>query len=543
MARRYERLLEVSRSQDALLIELEQCRRSVFHWCNWWPWTYDPREAVAEGLPATQPFDLDPRQVELVQFLLARILAREDGLVEKSRGVGFTWVAAAMAWHKWRWTPGFKTTFGSRKVEYVDRIGDPDSIFEKIRMLMRSMPEWMLPGHQPGNNDPSNKFKWYDHDNHLLIINPENGNTIRGEGGDEMGRGGRSSWYILDESAFYERADRIDASTSSNADVRIWASTVNGPENLFARKRHGGSLRTDQIFRFHYSSNPRVTPEWVARKKRSMELHQWNSEYEIDYSASVEGVCIPAAWIEAAQRIKNYVEIVPSPNGVAGGDIGAGRARSVFVGRFGPVIRVPVVWGDPDTTETAHRLIEESKNCKILRADGWECRIRALRFDAPGVGAGVASTLRRNPIPGLNVIGINTGATPSDTVWPDRLTSKQKFRNLKAELWCTAREAFRKTFETVLWHETAGVEGTVNPADELVCMPQDSESADVITLKAQLSNVRRFRAETGKWQIESKDQLAKRQVQSPDHADAFVLCFTPPSIGEQWAAFGRLQQI
>jgi phage terminase large subunit len=527
--RRYRRLLEIGTNREAQLIELEWCRQDRFHFFDCWPWTYDPREALAAGLPAHQPFELYQRQRDLLKFLLERIMAREDGLVEKSRGVGFTWVAAGLVWHAWRFIPGFKTTFGNRKVEYVDRIGDPDSTFEKIRMLMRSLPVWFLP----------EGFKWREHDNSCLMINPTNGNTIRGEGGDDMGRGGRSSLYILDEAAFYERADRIDASTSSNSDVRIWASTVNGPDNLFARKRR--SMRPDQVFRFHYSDNPLQTPEWLARKKGSLEPHKWASEFEIDYSASLEGVCIPATWVDAAQKIAQYITFKPDVRGIAGGDIGGGRARSVFIARFGPVVTVPVSWGDPDTTETAHRLLDEAKNLVIRRDDGFDCRIATLRYDAPGVGLGVASTLRRNPIQGLLVEGVNTGMPASSTMWPDGETSNKKFRNLKAEIWGTARDRYRKTFETLTWFQTEGRTGTRHPDDELICLPPDNASPDVVTLKAQLSCVRMFRSDTGKMQIESKDELARRQVVSPDHADAHVLTFVPGGDAEVLANFARMQ--
>ncbi|MCZ7607566.1 MAG: hypothetical protein M5U25_16165 [Planctomycetota bacterium] len=43
----------------------------------------------------------------------------------------------------------------------------------------------------------------------------------------------------------------------------------------------------------------------------------------------------------------------------------------------------------------------------------------------------------------------------------------------------------------------------------------------------QLSQVRWHRTPAGKIQIETKEQLQKRGVKSPDHADALVLAFAP----------------
>src|SRR5581483_3662218 len=171
-------------------------------------------------LPATLPFDLCQRQVEMWEWMDRMLIARQDGCIKKSRGIGFTWEAGAFALQKWRFRDGFKTTFGSRKSTEVDQIGNPDSIFEKMRMLYRKLPRWMLP----------RGFDPYQHDKQNLLTNPENGNVVRGEGGEEMGRGGRSSLYIIDEAAVIERADRVDAATSANADVRLWGSTIN-PKN------------------------------------------------------------------------------------------------------------------------------------------------------------------------------------------------------------------------------------------------------------------------------------------------------------------------
>lgn len=581
-----------SRSAATRAIELELCRRSVFYWFSWWPWTYDPRriagdEPNPDNKPTSEdakrdweasrlawmPMDLFPRQVENIEWLDERIRLQEDGLEEKSRDIGFTWMAAGYAWHAWRFKPGFKTTFGSRVTDLVDTIGDPDSIFEKIRLLQNSLPEWMLPrGFDPG-----------DHDKWLLLVNPQNDNVIRGEGGKNMGRGGRSTLYIIDEGAHVEQAERVEAATGANTDCRIWASSVNGMDNFFARKRFGGSLLPRQIFRFHYSDDPRKTPEWAAKKKASMELHNWNAEYEIDYTASVEGIVIPASYVQAAKDIRKWIirpedearsaelagkrrsgeedteyrelrrklemncRIQPDVDGIAGGDIGAGKAKSVFVARFGPVVLLPKSWGDPDTTETALRLLDESANTVIIRPDGYECRIKHLHYDAPGVGAGVTSTLKRSHRQGLAVHGINTGDAPSETRWADGRKSTDKFLNLKADIWWIGRDRFFKTWETLMWFEDRRKEdgtplGKRHPDNELILLPADNEGPDALTLSAQLSTVRAYRRENGKTAIESKVDTVKGKHHHIffDHADALVLTFVPTKAA-QWAAFAGVQ--
>jgi len=513
--------------------ETELCARSVKYFFNNWVYTLDPRLA-ALGLPTVIPFDLFPRQEELLDWLDARLAAREDGLLEKSRDIGATWLLVGWAVHKWLFTDGFKTSFGSRKGELVDRLGDPDSIFEKMRQLIRLLPPWMKP----------RRFIPVLHDNHMRIVNPANGNVIRGEAGDEMGRGGRSTAYVIDEAAHVPRADGVDAATSANTDCRIWVSSVDGMGNLFARKRHGGQLRPDQIFTFHYFDDPRMTPERIAMLKNKMEEWAWNAEYEIDYSASVEGICIPAKWVKASQELEALcrakgIVVEPLVRGIGGLDVGGGgKGKSVYVGRFGPVVTLPEAWGEPDTTDTANRGRDLAMGAVLKRADGTECRIGTLNFDSVGVGAGVLSALKK-PLRGLLSVGINVGLPPTENTWPDGLTSIEKFSNLKAELWFSARSRFKASNELAMFlrGETGGQNH--HPSD-CIFLPPSTASKDMMVLATQLSLPKIGKNEKGKLALETKAQLALRGIASPDHAEAFMLTFAESNVVGQWlAAFGK----
>ena len=560
VARRIEHLLAVERGgQAAIDLELAICAEDALYWLHWYGWTYDPRNPLeTPPLPATLPFDLCERQIELWHWMDRMLVLRQDGCIKKSRGIGFTWEAGAFAIHKWLFRPGFKTTFGSRKSTEVDQIGNPDSIFEKMRMLYRRMPKWMLP----------RGFKPYDHDKQYLLTNPENGNVIRGEGGDEMGRGGRSSLYIIDEAAVLERADRVDAATSANADVRLWGSTINpqNENNLFQRKY--SSFPAERVFRFHYSEHPIWTPARIAKKKEDVSEEIWAAEFEIDDSYVVEDICIPTAWVKAATKLYGLCEarynklvaegnlsealpfkIEPRAEGIAGGDVGGGKASSVIVARFGPIISRPKAWTDPDTIDTALKMLDYCADTRLApRADKFEPRIKYLRYDSVAIGQGVASTLKRNPRLGLITTGVNTGNPASDTRWPDGEFAHQKFQNTKAEGWWTARERFKKTHEMVNWllnqnepDITKHLPGAKrHPLDELAALADDPTDPHLNKLIAQLSQVKWYRRENGKIIMESKEQLSKRGLPSPDYADAYVLTETGMSKAEKLAAFAKV---
>jgi phage terminase large subunit len=484
--------------------EKERCATDIIYWFNRWVWTYDPRLVGKPGGAYVQ-FKLWPRQREVVLWLIDRIKAAEEGLVEKSRDTGATYLTAGVALHQWLFNPGFKATFGSRKVDYVDKKDNPDSIFAKLRIMLRRLPPEMMP----------EGFNWSQHDNYMRISNPDTGSIISGEGGDDMGRGGRSSMYVVDEAAFVPNAETVEKALSGNTDCVIWVSSVNGMGNLFARKRHS-IMKPHQIMRLHWRDDPRKTEEWAANKQASFsDPTTWASEYDIDYSASVEGICIPALWVESSKRLLALEpRIRPSNEVILGGDVGAGKAKSVIIPRRGVVVDKPHSRGEPDTTETAHWMLD------IARETG----ATKLNFDAPGVGAGVSSTLMHNPVDGLDVVAVNTGVPPSQAIWPDGRYSHEMFGNQKAEVWWLARTALQRTHEHVLWIEGRG--GKEHDVTELMALPSGDKDSDQLCL--ELSLVKWFRNDKGKIVIEKKEELKRRGINSPDYADALMLTNVEP---------------
>ncbi len=533
MLRRLERVRAANQNPALIPFELEQCRRDIFYFLNWYGWTYDPRNAGTE-LPTRLPFDLWDKQADFIRWLDYLTGIEKDGLAEKTRDAGFTWLCGAWAWHKWRFVDGFDVAFGSRKQELVDKLGDPKTIFEKIRYFMRGLPRWMLPV----------GFDSVRHDNFLRLINPANGNSIVGEGGDQMGRGARVKAYIIDEAAFLERADRVEAATSASASFRVWGSSVNGVGNLFHRKRTGGTLPPEQVFIFDVRDDPRKDDEWIEAKQASMEPHVWASEYGRDYSASVEGICIPGKWVDAAFEIaavlaEKGIKVEPTLDGIAGLDVGGGgKAKSVAVARFGPFVTPPEAWGDPDTNETAARALDYAQAQKPTRHDGKTCVVKLANYDSVGVGVGCLGIMQRGR-PGLTGAGVNTGLPANeDRTWPSGETSKERFGNLKAELWFLARERLKNTYELLLWLK-GKPGGQQHSVDEITIFPPRSLSPEIAILAGQLSSVKWGRNEVGKTVIESKKALATRGIPSPDHAEAYVLTFVENnSVAQLLKAFG-----
>lgn len=456
-----------------------------------WGVTYDPRVK-----PALMPFALFDRQRQCVQWLHERMQQRQNGVAEKCRDAGFTWLVMVFAVWAWLFNGPVKIGVGSRKALLVDRIGDPDSIFEKARIQLRYLPPELLPAGFSVSRDAA----------FMRIVNPATGAAITGEAGDQIGRGGRSSIYFLDEAAFIERPELVDAALSQNSDCIIEGSTVNpgavgGP---FHRKR----MRLEGspgLFVFDWRDDPRHDDAWYASQQQRHDPAVVASEIDRVWESGAENAVCPAAWVRAARELT----LKPSGKRIGGGDVGGGSDMSVLVVKHGPRVEMPVAWSDADIIDTTQVFVDL---CRQHRVD-------VLNYDVFGLGTGMLAALKR--IPGARANGINVGQPPTERVWLDGKRSREKFLNLKAELWWMMRDALHKTFEHVAWLESGGKRGRKHPVDELLSLPEDD------VLCGQLSAIRWHRTPAGKIQIETKEELQKRGVKSPDHADALALTFAP----------------
>jgi phage terminase large subunit len=482
----------------------------IEHWLT----TYDPRLS-ARGKPTTVPLILFPRQVEYVEWLQARKRSGEDGVVAKSRDMGISVVTLAFALCEWLFSPGVKMSFGSRKEDLVDKMGNPDCLLEKIRMMLRYLPPELLPA----------GYSEQKHARHMKIINPQNGSSITGEAGDNIGRGGRSTMYFVDEAAFLERPELIDAALSQNTSSRIDVSTPNGPDNPFSQKwfARGGSSSwvpgegapEDQTaFAFHWTQDPRKNDAWYASEvKRINDPRVIAQELDLDFDTSGEEAVVRPEWVAASHSLFNHLRdngLLPeATDGVAGCDVGGGLAENTFIPRWGPLVGRCVAWVDDDTTATAHKFVGLASREKV----------RVLKYDSIGVGKGVASTLRRIPVVSQ---GVNVGSTPTRDLWPDGRKSREKFRNLKAELWWVLRDKLRKTYDHWLFLNDRG--GHKYDLNDLIILPPGDE---ILTKQISVPGYKVL--ETGKIQIETKDELRRRNISSPDRAEALILSLAAPA--------------
>ena len=177
-----------------------------------------------------------------------------------------------------------------------------------------------------------------------------------------------------------------------------------------------------------------------------------------------------------------------------------GSDASALCKRKGNAVTEPVkLWRNLDTMQLTGAIKAEY--------DRTDEKPLEIYVDAIGLGAGVADRLRELKLPAY---AINVGESPA---------MGTSYLNLRSELWHKAKS----------WLEGRDVR-----------LPRDE------TLKSELTTVRYNYTSSGRVKIESKAELKKRGVASPDSADAFVLTFASDAGtamgGRSGRGFGKIKR-
>ena len=493
----------------------------IMHWMD----TYNPRKKSGKWMP----FVFFERQNEMIDYLQTLVETGESGLVEKCRDAGATWISCAFSIHRFIFVDNDAIGWGSRKQDLVDKLGNPDSIFEKMRLILKRLPDIWLPEYEA---------------TFMRIINKDNQSVIMGEAGDNIGRGGRTSMYFKDESAHYERPEKIEAALGDNTNTQIDISSVNGLGNAFHRRREAGvewqpgrKVETGftQVFVIDWRDHPEKTQAWYDKRKAKYEregmMHIFAQEVDRNYSASVQNTIIPYEWIvhcvDAHKKIKwrdsngniqtGLSEDQIGNNWLAGLDVAdEGIDRNASALRQGIVWRDVEEWGERDTGVTTRKMIASCRSYKGIK----------VQYDCIGVGSGVKAEFNRlldekhinRGI--INLIPWNAGAgvqNPFDRLVEDDDESplnKDMFGNLKAQAWWSIRSRFYKTFRNI-------AEGILYPVDQLISL--DSNMKLLHQLMKELAQPTRGENGSLRTIVNKKPQGTK----SPNLADAGIMMFFP----------------
>ena len=274
------------------------------------------------------------------------------------------------------------------------------------------------------------------------------------------------------------------------------------------------------VRQINYDQNPFLS-DTMLRKIHYLREHD-PEDYEHVYlgvpRSDDDKVVIKRSWIEAAIGL----DIEPEGAKRIGFDIADGGAdKCATIYAHGSVVKDCSEWkaGEHELLQSCTRVWKEA------------IRIGAgVTYDSIGVGASAGAKFqelnearkKQHYADTVSYKGFNAGGKvlhPNRAYSRgehDRTTNKDHFANIKAQVWWQVADRFRNTYNHV--HN-----GEEFAADELISI--DAGLPNLGKLVKELSTPRRDFDSNGRVKVESKIDLARREVDSPNMADAFIMAF------------------
>ena len=473
-----------------------------------WCMTFDPRETDHEI--RYRPFILYKRQIEYVDWIYARYMGRERGLCKKFRGAGASWLDAAISVVIWLTQPASVITLGSQKAEKVDNgDGDPDSLFWKVRKTIDTLPVLLVPP------------EWRKASKNMLVHNPVNGSAIRGEIGDQIGRGGRASIVFADEFAELEHPQRVESALAETADCVLYVSTI--PEtNYVGSKFHELETQLSDekkfIFQWTEDERKRLNPElpeeeepWYQKKREEVSRTVFDAQYLLVNTATATNAFIPANLIRYANERKksSIVQPADAPWFIGVDASGMGADKTIIWRRKGNInfpLEAHCVLDRVDEVQLAAAVKDIAKECLFTGP------IALIGMEKDGAGSGAGTLLSYTSLAPV-VRAVHTGA---------RIGNGRDY-NMRAYLHRQAKEYLEN-------------EECYIPLDHVFTAQATAIQQDRKGGLLLIESKEEYRARLSG----GSSRLDKKIGKSPDRWDAFMLSFIPPS-GKLIKSFAETQ--
>ena len=293
---------------------------------------------------------------------------------------------------------------------------------------------------------------------------------------------------------------------------------LNPPPNTVVRK-------------INYDENPFLSQTMldIIQAKRDEDEDDFNHIYLGEPVEDDDKVIIKRSWIKAA--IDAHIELGFEPSGKhkIGFDVAdSGEDKNATVYAHGIVIKQVDEWKGRED-----ELLKSSTRVHTMaRRLGAE-----VNYDSIGIGAFAGSHFQalnedmrvegKIEYHKFNAAGaVLSKDDPVDSNDPKSPLNGDFFANLKAQAWWDVARRFRNTFNAV-------TKGHEFDEDDLISISSECDHLDALI--DELSTPYKDEDNRGKVKVESKKDLAKRLVMSPNRADAFIMCmFTAPLEGYDW---------
>ena len=257
----------------------------------------------------------------------------------------------------------------------------------------------------------------------------------------------------------------------------------------------------------HFADTP-LLADMLECKERDEDLyrHIWLGEPVADSELAI----IKPSWIEAAIDAHEKLGFSAAGRRILGFDVAdEGDDANATVLRHGSVVTDMQQWRGQDVIYSADKVYLYAQEQNIDR----------IVYDNIGVGAGVKAQFRRKNGK-VQTLGFNAGGAvyKPDAKYTDDKKNRDMFANIKAQAWWMVRDRFYKTWRAV--HH-----GDSYPEDQLISLSGSLHELEYLT--AELSRPQVDYDQNGRVKAESKKDMKKRGIPSPNRADALVMAFAP----------------
>jgi len=275
---------------------------------------------------------------------------------------------------------------------------------------------------------------------------------------------------------------------------------LNPPPNTITRK-------------INYDENPFLsgTMSQIIEAAKLEDYEEYEHIYLGEPRQDDDSVIIKRSWILAAIDAHKALNFEPAGRKRIGFDVAdSGADKCANVCSHGSV----VIWADMWKGAEDELL----KSCKRTYHSAIE-RQAAIIYDCIGVGASSGAKFAEiNEELNTRVVysKFNAGGAvlKPEAEYSTDIKNKDMFSNLKAQAWWLLSDRFRNTYNAI--HK-----GEKFKDDELISLSSDLPYLDLLI--DELSVPKRDYDPNGRVKVESKKDLAKRDIPSPNLADALIM--------------------
>ena len=249
-------------------------------------------------------------------------------------------------------------------------------------------------------------------------------------------------------------------------------------------------------------------------------LYSWI--WEGDYLFDGKNAVIRGEWFDACIGAHEKLGIDPRGHVRIGFDIADGDENNssshdacAFVVMNGSLLEYGEVW-----QAGADEMLDSVDRVQNF-AEGFQDNVSVV-YDAVSMGAFVGSYLSRRGSKRVTWNGYQAGNAPRnpDQIYIAGKTNGKFFKNQKAQDWWRMADRMRNTAEALKYHKM-GRDIPYNVSDMLFISP---DIPDLIKLKAEMTTLKiKKSADNSRFMVQSKQELAKEGIRSPNYADAAIM--------------------